>query len=368
MKSILARHTFMLLALLATVVRIGAADAQADFHQWAQTPPMGWNSYDNFGDSVTEAEVLDNADYQRRILLPHGWQYVVVDYRWYDSGAHDNNPNGRAGVKLDMDQFGRLIPTINRFPSAANGQGFAPLADKIHAMGLKFGIHIMRGIPRQAVQANTPMEGSPFKAADAANVKSTCGWSPDMYGVDATKAAGQAWYDSIFRLYASWKVDFVKVDDLSLPYSAAEIESIRKAIDQCGRPIVFSTSPGGTPVDRARHISANANMWRVSGDFWDNWGDLNRAFDLAAAWAGVARPGCWPDQDMLPLGHIGLRCVGGSHTTKFTRDEQRTLMSLWCMTPSPLMVGANLPENDDWTLSLLTNDEAIAIQSAARVD
>ena len=189
------------------------------YWKMAPTPPMGWNSYDSFGDNVTEEEILANARYQQEHLLSHGWKYVVVDYRWYDPGAHDNNPNGRAGAKLAADRFGRLVPAPNRFPSAAAGKGFKPLADRLHAMGLKFGIHVMRGIPRQSVKANTPIEGSDFKAADAANTANICPWCPDMFGVDADKPAGQAWYDSILRQYADWGVDFVKVDDLSSPYA-----------------------------------------------------------------------------------------------------------------------------------------------------
>ncbi len=331
------------------------------YWKWAPTPPMGWNSYDAFGDSVTEEEIMANATYIQEKLLSHGWNYVVVDYRWYDPGAHDNNPNGRKDADLTMDANGRLLPSPNRFPSAADGKGFKPLADRLHAMGLKFGIHIMRGIPREAVAEKLPIEGTNFTADEAANEKRGCSWCPDMWGVDATKPAGQAWYDSIFRLYASWGLDFVKVDDLSSPYSTEEIEAVRKAIDNCGRPIVFSTSPGETPVRQADHISIQANMWRASNDFWDDWKSLSHAFDLAAAWEAVGGPGRYADLDMIPLGHIGIRSVGGGRKTRFTPDEQLTIMSLWSLRPSPLILGMNLPDNDEATLSLITNDEVLAI-------
>jgi len=338
---------------------IHAADA-TNYFKWALTPPLGWNSYDAYGDSVTEAEVLTNANYLKEKLASHGWQYVVVDYRWYDPGAHDNNPNGRKGAALTMDEYGRLLPSPNRFPSAANGQGFKPLADELHAMGLKFGIHIMRGIPRLAVKANLPIEGSDAHAWEASSF-SLCVWNPDMFGVEATSPAGQAYYDSILRLYAAWGVDFIKVDDLSVPYSKAEVAAIRQAIDKTGRPIVFSTSPGETPLQFAAHVATHANQWRVSGDFWDNWQSLDHAFNLVYAWQGVGGPGHWPDSDMIPVGRIGIRSVDGDRQTRFTHDEQITLMSLWALAPSPLMVGANLPDNDDWTLALLTNDEVLAV-------
>ena len=331
----------------------------------ALTPPMGWNSYDAWGSSITEAETLANAVAMSKFLRAHGWQYVVIDARWYDSVSsfddRDFNKE-RNGAKLFADEFGRMLPATNRFPSAIGGQGFKPLADKIHALGLKFGFHMMRGIPRQAVFAKTPIEGSAYTAAEAANPDSICGWCPDMFGVRNSKA-GQAWYDSMFRLYAAWGLDFIKVDDLSVPYSAGEIEMIHKAIDKCGRPIVFSTSPGATDATHAAHVAANANMWRISGDFWDRWPDLNRAFDLMATWQGKGGPGHWPDADMIPFGHLGIKCTiaGKERQTRFTPEEQRTLMSLWALAPSPLMLGANLADLDQATLALLTNDEVIAV-------
>jgi alpha-galactosidase len=335
----------------------------------ALTPPLGWNSYDSYGDDVTEAEVLANARYLKEHLQPVGYEYVVVDYRWYDPGASSavNNPNARAGVQLSADAFGRLTPPANRFPSAADGKGFQSLADTIHGMGLKFGIHIMRGIPRQAVKANLPIEGSAFHAAEAANTASTCGWCPDMYGVDTSKPAGQAWYDSILRQYAAWGVDFIKIDDVSAPYSAGEVEAMRKAIEKCGRAIVLSLSPGDTPLNVADHVQKQANMWRISGDFWDDWKALNHQFDLIAAWNGHGIPGHWPDADMVPLGHLSIhnRSVGKDRQSGFTKNEQITLMTLWALAPSPFMLGMHLPDNDPFTEALLENEEVVAINQDA---
>jgi hypothetical protein len=328
----------------------------------ALTPPMGWNSYDAFGDNVVESEVLANARYVAEKLQPVGWDTVVMDYCWSDPGAHDNNRNARTNAPLAMDAFGRLLPATNRFPSAIDGRGFKPMADQVHALGLKFGIHIMRGIPRNSVKANLPIEGSNFTAADAANTNSKCVWCPDMFGVNSN-AAGQAWYDSCVRLWAAWGVDYIKVDDLSSPYHAAEVEMVRRAIDRCGRSIVFSTSPGETPFADAAHISTHANLWRASGDFWDSWKSLNHEFTLGARWHDFVGPGHWPDADMLPVGHLSVsnRSVGPDRFTHFTRDEQLAHISLWSLLPSPLMAGANLPDNDDWTAVLLTNPEVLAV-------
>jgi len=329
----------------------------------AATPPMGWNSYDCYGDSVTEAETLANARNLAANLLPYGWDTVVVDYRWYDAFAHDNNASSKPFAPLTMDATGRLTPAPNRFPSATDGKGFKALADRVHALGLKFGIHIMRGIPRNAVKANTPIDGSSYTAADAANTQDTCSWCPDMYGVRGNTPAGQAYYDSLFRLYASWGVDIVKMDDTSSPYHTDEIEAVHNAIGKCGRSIVYSLSPGETPVAQGKHVAAHANMWRGLGDLWDNWNQLNHTFEVGARWPAFVGPGHWDDPDMLPLGRlsVGNRSVGQDRRSQLTHSEQMTMLSLWSLLPAPLMVGADLPSNDPWTLALLTNTEVLAV-------
>ncbi len=326
----------------------------------AATPPMGWNSWDCYGTTVTEAEVKANADYMAQHLKGHGWQYVVVDIQWSETNpkAHGYRP----GAQLAMDANGRLIPAVNRFPSSADGRGFRPLADYVHGLGLRFGIHIMRGIPRQAVKANLPVAGSRAHAADIADTASICPWNNDMYGVDVRRPGGQDYYDSLLKLYAAWGVDFIKADDIARPAHRGEIAALHQAIAKTGRPIVLSLSPGPAMVRDAAFLQQNANMWRISDDFWDDWKALRLNFILMSLWSGMGRPGAWPDADMLPLGHIGLRAErGDDRMTRFTRDEQRTLISLWSIAQSPLMFGGDLPGNDEFTLSLLTNDEVLAV-------
>jgi hypothetical protein len=260
-----------------------------------------------------------------------------------------------------MDEYGRLTPATNRFPSAAGGKGFRPLADYIHAKGLKFGIHIMRGIPRRAVAANLPVLGSTARAAAIADTKSLCEWNTDMYGLDMSQPGAQDYYDSILQLYAQWGVDYIKADDIASPFHGDEIAALHRAIVKSGRPIVLSLSPGPADLAKADFYAANANLWRISNDFWDRWPDLRANFDLLDKWSRHTRPGAWPDADMLPLGRIGIRAErGDDRTTRFTRDEQRTLITLWSIARSPLMFGGDLPSNDDFTLSLLSNDEVLA--------
>ena len=326
----------------------------------ADTPPMGWNSWDAYGTTVTEAEVKANADYMAKNLKQHGWQYIVVDIQWSEPNpqAHGYRPN----TTLDMDQYGRLIPAANRFPSAANGAGFKPLADYVHSLGLKFGIHIMRGIPRRAVAQNLPVFGSHVRAADIADQHSTCPWNTDMYGIDMSRPSAGAYYDSILKLYASWGVDYIKTDDIARPAHLEEIAAIHRAIAKTGRSIVLSLSPGPSPAKNLAFLQENANMWRISDDFWDDWKALRLNFILMSVWAGVGRPGAWPDADMLPLGRLAIRGERGEdRKTHFTQVEQRTLMTLWSIAQSPLMFGGDLPSNDQFTLSLLNNDELLAV-------
>src|SRR5690349_6682720 len=288
---------------------------------------MGWNSWDVYGASVTEEEVLGNAQYMAKHLRPYGWEYVVVDIQWYEPGA--NSSIYRPFVPLEMDDHSRLMPTANRFPSAAGGAGFTPLADRIHTLGLKFGIHIMRGIPRQAVHANTPILGTTLRARDIAHPSSISTWNTDMYGVDPVKEGARRYYESLFELYASWGVDFVKVDDISSPYSPGEIELVRTAIDRCGRTMVLSLSPGPTTLAMAEHVKNNANMWRMTDDYWDRWEDLYNEFDRCHVWSEHVGPGHWPDADMLPLGHLAIRSFEhgvGDRWTRFSHDEQLTMM------------------------------------------
>ncbi|MGA8428241.1 MAG: glycoside hydrolase family 27 protein [Candidatus Sulfotelmatobacter sp.] len=334
----------------------------------ALTPPMGWNSWDGYGTTIKEDEFKANADWFAKHLKPFGWQYVVVDMEWFvtDPIAEGNSKNAH----YSLDQYGRYTPAENRFPSSLNGAGFKPLADYAHSLGLKFGIHILRGIPKKAVEKNLPVAGSPYHAAAAADTSDTCPWNFDNYGLDPHKPAAQAYYDSIARLYATWEVDLIKVDCIaSRPYKGDEIRMLSEALRKTGRPIVLSLSPGAAPLDKVDEMRQYANMWRISDDVWDLWHStvpypqgLGDQFANVAKWAGLAQPGHWPDADMLPLGRLGpAPGWGAARNTKLSRDEQRTLVTLWCIFPSPLMIGGDLPSADDWTLSLFTNPEVLAV-------
>lgn len=338
----------------------------SNFKQWAKTAPCGWNSWDCFGAGVNEKQLRANADYMAKNLKQYGWEYIVCDIQWYEPTADSNDYHNFA--ELVTDEYGRLMPAENRFPSAKDGKGFKPIADYVHSLGLKFGIHIMRGIPRQAVHQNLPIFKSKYTARDVAHHFSVCSWNTDMYGMKNCEGA-QDYYNSIINMYAEWGVDFIKCDDIAVtefrkwdnPYSADyEIEMLRKAIDNCGREIVLSLSPGPALRNKADHLCKNANMWRITGDFWDLWEHLYIMFDKCEEWQGVRKTGNYPDCDMLPIGRISKLCSyhgKQNRMSNFTKPEHYTLMSLWGIFSSPLFIGGNMPENDSFTLSLLTNSD-----------
>lgn len=329
----------------------------------APKPPMGWNSWDCFGTSVTEAEVMSNAQYMAENLLRHGWDTVVVDIQWYDPTARAGGYNDNAPVALDG--WGRPVPALNRFPSAAGGAGFAPLARRVHELGLRFGVHLMRGIPRRAVEAGLPVLGTALLASDIANRQSTCKWNSDNFGIDHSQPGAQAYYDSIAALFSEWGVDYVKVDDMLGPFHDAEIAAFSRAIREADRAMVFSLSPGvELSTAHAQFLRSHADLWRISNDVWDRWSDIRGQFERIAMWAPFNGEGRWADADMLPLGRIGIRAEqGADRNSRLTADEARTMMTLWVIARSPLMFGGDLPQTDPITLGLLTNYTVLEILS-----
>lgn len=336
-------------------------------NKFAPVPPMGWNSYDYYDTTVNEEQVRENANYMAEHMREYGWEYIVVDIEWYSHkpGTMRDQFQYIPFGDVEMDAYSRLQPDPERFPSSGDGSGFKKLADEIHNMGLKFGIHIMRGIPRIAAHLHGKIFGTDVTADMVADPSSICKWNPDMYGVKNTKE-GQLYYDSLFQMYAKWGVDFVKCDDIcntnlytDNPYSARhEIEMIAKAIQKCGRPIVLSLSPGPALIEKAWHYEKYANMWRITDDFWDNWELLKDMFHRCELWENQVSQGCYPDCDMLPLGYVG-KGFGDERKTNFTYEEQKTMMTLWCVFGSPLMIGAELTKLDEITRSLLTNRDIL---------
>lgn len=333
----------------------------------SEKPPMGWNSYDYYDTAVTEQEVRANAEYMAQNLKEYGWEYIVVDIQWYahNAGARRKECQYIPFGQVQIDEYSRLWPCPDRFPSSAGGQGFKPLADYIHGLGLKFGIHIMRGIPRIAAHNEMKIWGTDRTADRISDPYSICSWNPDMYGVNPKAEGAQAYYDSIFQLYAQWGVDFIKCDDIcrmDAPSAKDEIRMLHEAMIKSGRQMVLSLSPGPARLKEAWQYETYANMWRITDDFWDDWNLLKQMFERCEHWQNHVGQGNYPDCDMLPVGMLG-KGFGEERMTRFSRNEQITMMSLWCIFRSPLMIGAELTRLDEWTKNLLTNPEVLALLS-----
>jgi len=342
----------------------------------APTSPMGWNSWNCFGTEVTEAQVKAVADYMAEHLKEFGWEYVVVDAGWYHPPTF-KTPDWNTPLEPPqfIDDYGRLMPDTTKFPSAKNGAGFKPLADYVHSKGLKFGIHIMRGIPWNAIEQQTPILETDYTAADVAEPNNLCEWAKMMRGINMTHPAGIAYYQSIADLYEAWGVDYIKADDMSRPYQVDEVQGFSRVLQNAERDMVLSLSPGAAPLMAAKDLREHAHLWRISNDFWDIWESLSKMFDLCAKWAPYVTENHWPDADMLPIGKLRKNGVGEweagefnssseevtDEYSRFTETEQYTLMNLWAIFRSPLMIGGYLPENNEFTLSLLTNKDLLEI-------
>lgn len=353
-------------ALAALALLAATASAQT----LAPTPPMGWNSWDAYGFTITEDQFRANVAELTK-LKPFGWTYAVIDEGWYMADPSGKDLKAR---QYQLDSKGLLLPAISRFPSAAGGQGLKPLGDLVHAKGLKFGVHVVRGIPKEAVEKNLPIAGSSFHASDAADTADTCPWDDGNFGVK-DNAAGQAYYDSMIKQYAAWGVDFIKVDCIAdHPYKATEIRQIAKAIQNSGRAMVLSLSPGPTNISHAAEVGELAQMWRIADDSWDGWSfapkdwpnGLETGFKKLAEWHAYAKPGNWPDADMLPFGSLEPNPGWGeARQSRLTPDETRSWFTLWAIARSPLILGANLTKLDDFTRGLLTNKAVIGVNQTA---
>lgn len=341
-----------------------------NLHALTPCPPKGWNSYDSFGCFINEARALANLRVFAERLKPHGYEYFVIDAGWfrrYDLAGREF-PGANDPYTVDFDAYGRPVPTPGFFP-----RGVKPLADACHAAGVKFGIHMMRGIPRAAVTANTPVLGTSYRAQDIAKVTSTCTWCPDNYGVDMTRPGAQAYYDSVIALLAEWGVDFIKYDDI-IPVPS-EVDAVVSAIERCPRDIVLSLSPGNGHESDGWDSYFRANMFRTTGDVWDDRNDMRWVFtrwqEFMPMVDRVPR-GCWLDMDMIPFGelqvwneggphgHILMNGVGTRRMCLLNAAQKRSFMAMRALGASPLMMGGNLPATDDESFTLLTHADVLA--------
>jgi len=374
--------------LLALTVLFSCSSSNNENQVLAPNPPLGWNSFDSYGVYLHEDAAMANLEAFAEKLKPFGYEYFVIDAGWF--GEFELRPGTiypaeKHARKMNFNEFGLLQPSETYFPN-----GLQPIIDRCHELGLRFGLHLMRGIPREVVRQNLPVQGTNYRAADIADTTSICNWNHQNYGIDMGKPGAQEFYNSLINQMAAWGVDFIKYDDL-VPFPE-EIKGIANAIDQCGRPIVFSLSPGGD-VD-PNHIDAfkRAHMLRVTPDIWDEQKGIDQCFDAWRKWSGKEEAGFWIDMDMIPFGQLQimnpkpagvngdeskgelmkmmesgelekielLSGKGFNRWSEFSKDQMYTFITLRALAASPLMMGGDLPTLDEFSLSLITHPEVLA--------
>lgn len=343
-----------------------------DKQQLAAKPPLGWNSFDCYAVYLHEKAANENLDAFAEKLKPYGYEYFVIDAGWYGEFKlvpGTMYPMEKHAEVVALDEYGRLEPSQTYFP-----HGLKPLIEKTHELGVKFGIHMMRGIPRKAVEFNTPIVGTKYHARDIADTTSICAWNHQNYGVDMSKPGAQEYYNSVYQKLADWGVDFVKVDDLV--HYPKEIIAISKAIQNSGRSMVYSLSPGGSTNLKDLPYYTTANMVRVTHDIWDDEVSIKRSFDAMKTWQGRGYPTFWADLDMIPFGQLqlmqpieykttkeankNLAGKGFKRTAQFTKAQMRVFITQRALFASPLMFGGDLPTLDEFSLSLITNKDMLA--------
>jgi len=354
----------------------------------AEKPPMGWNSFDSYGVYLHEQAAIANIDAFAEKLQPHGYEYFVIDAGWFGEFKLRPGtlyPAEHHAEKLHINKYGLLQPSNTYFPN-----GLKEIINRCHSKGIKFGLHLMRGIPRQAVHENTPIKGTSYRAADIADKVNVCGWNKQNFGVDMDKPGAQEFYNSLINQMAAWGVDFIKYDDI-VPFPR-EIEAVAKAIAQCGRPIVLSLSPGNRVDEDEISSFKKANMLRVTGDIWDDQHGIDLCFNAWRKWQGKEEPGFWIDMDMITFGQLlmmspmpeGVKRTesrgelfkkinsgelqnvellagkGWNRWSELNKNQMYTFITLRALSACPLMMGGDLPSLDEFSLSLITNEEVLS--------
>ena len=317
----------------------------------AQTPFMGWSTWDYVGSNPTEARVEAQAQIEASNLKAYGYNYVLQDDDWYLNPA------------TTVDANGRWVVDSTRFPHGLSG-----VASYVHGLGLKFGAYLTPGIPVAAVNQNTLIAGTSYHARDIADTSkheynySYGGGSKNtvMYYIDYSKPGAQAYINSWADQLASWGVDFLKMDGVG-DWDIADVQAWSQALKQSGRPILFDLS-NQLDINNVSTWRQYSNAWRVGKDVecycktQIDWGHIVRQFGYAAAWAQDAGPGGWNDLDALQ--------VANGSVDGISNDERQTIMTLWAASAAPLYAGDDLTRLDSYGLSLMTNAEVIALDQA----
>lgn len=329
---------------------------------FAPKPPLGYNSFDSYLNHLNEDEATKLIDVMAKKYKPFGYEYFVMDAGWYRNvDFYKGTKYPKKVTGLAIDKYGIYEPSKMYFP-----HGIKRLADLAHAKGLKFGVWIIRGIPREAVEKNLPIKFTKFRAREIADTTNTCAWNTDNYGVDMNKPGAQEYYNSVIDKLASWGVDFVKVDDM-VPYPK-EMLAVAKAIENGGHKMLYSLSPGDVHKETDLPYYRSANMVRITGDVWDNAKSVQKGFTAWAKFARTSEKGFWPDLDMIPFGKLKtntpdipeISSENKTRQSRLSKEQMRTFITQRALAASPLIIGGDLLTMDDYSYSLLTNKDMLA--------
>jgi alpha-galactosidase len=315
-------------------------------------PLMGWSSWSFLRGGPTAAKIDAQADAMKGSgLSSHGFSYINLDDFWM--ACNSNGP--------EVDSNGRWIANPSTFPG-----GIAAVASHVHSDGLKFGLYVTPGIPENAVLANTPIAGTSDTADQIANTSVTeanynC---QHMYGINYSAPGAQAYINSWADEFASWGVDYVKIDGVGAG-DIPDVQAWSTALQQSGRPIALELSNGLAIAD-ATTWSSLANGWRTTGDIecygcesggssypLTDWANVSSRFSAAASWQPYGGPGGWNDYDSLE--------VGNGTNDGLTVAQRQTQMSLWSLASAPLILGTDLTSLDATDLAMLENNRVIAV-------
>ena len=322
----------------------------------AGAPLMGWSSWSFLRSDPTAAKVEAEASaLVSSGLAAHGYDYVNLDDFWY-------NCPGSQGP--DVDQYGRWVTNTSRFPASGSTNGIQVVASYVHSLGLKFGLYVTPGISDQAVAQNTPIQGTSDTAdqiADGASENNyNCG---GMQGINYSAPGAQAFINSWADEFASWGVDYVKLDGVGTG-DIPDIQAWSTALRQTGRPMYLELS-NSLAISDGTTWSSQANGWRTTGDIecycgsggssypLTDWSNVASRFDAAASWQPYGGPGGWNDYDSIE--------VGNGSNDGLTAPERQTQLSLWSLASAPLILGTDLTSLDSTDLGLLSNSSVIAV-------
>jgi hypothetical protein len=342
----------------AAVATSAPAPARAEDNGVGATPALGWSSWSFVRHNPTESGIEAQADAMKSSgLASVGYQYVNVDDFWYECPG-SQGPN--------VDAYGRWVIDPGKFPSASGVNGIAATASYVHSLGLKFGLYVTPGISKQAVAQNTPIEGTSYTADQIAEPSVSehnynCG---GMVGIDYTKPGAQEFINSWADEFASWGVDYIKIDGVGSG-DIPDVQAWSQALQQTGRPIHLELS-NNLSIGSAATWQQYSNGWRTGGDIecygcesggssypLTDWANVASRFNQVAAWQPFGGPGAFNDYDSVE--------VGNGAGDGLTLSERQAQLSLWSLASSPLILGTDLTNLDPTDLALLENTAVISV-------